>query len=161
MTSVPALKHVVRFHDGVFEPLREFPQRANDISPEAVAGNHSYLRTLTSFCRAANCAGFPVFPGYLVRRFRDGPTNLVQKAIEDEVDSIWSTIGWQFEWEPSRNTDKMRVCSNLAVIHFKGACDIEDLTVYDTYRYTLDPPPFLAEQSCRSPTSIAMAFGRS
>lgn len=58
--------------------------------------------------------------------FQQAPPDAVVEAIQSELDDIMLPAGLHFDWLPLTEAGG-RVSSQLAVIHFKGQCDTENL----------------------------------
>jgi len=65
-------------------------------------------------------------PVTLYTAFQQTPPGAVVEAIESELDQIMLPAGIRLDWHPLTDAGG-RVSSQLAVIHFKGDCDIQDL----------------------------------
>jgi len=50
-------------------------------------------------------------------------------AIQKEVESLIGTTGWQIAWKGLQDQSET-VSVTLAVVHFKGNCDLNDMTQY-------------------------------
>lgn len=62
----------------------------------------------------------------LYTAFQQIPPDAVVEAIQNELDSIMLPAGLLFDWYPLTEAGG-RVSSQLAVVHFKGQCDTQDL----------------------------------
>ena len=62
----------------------------------------------------------------LCTAFQQLPPDAVVDAIQSELDNIMLPAGLHFDWYPLTEAGG-KVSSQLAVIHFKGQCDTEDL----------------------------------
>ena len=67
-----------------------------------------------------------VVPVTLYTHFQQGPPASVVQAIQTELAAIMAPTGLQFSWH-SLNEAGKNVASQLAIVHFKGECDAEDL----------------------------------
>ncbi len=82
---------------------------------------------------------FPAFSGSRVApirlyiHFQHEPPDAVREAIQEELDDIMVPSGLEFEWRSLASTTGTEVSVELAVIHFKGTCDAEDLANTDAY----------------------------
>lgn len=82
---------------------------------------------------------FPAFSGSRVApirlyiHFQHEPPDGVREAIQEELDEIMVPSGLEFEWRSLASTTGTEVSVELAVIHFKGTCDAEDLANTDAY----------------------------
>lgn len=65
-------------------------------------------------------------PVTLYTEFQQAPPDSVLDAIQDELDVIMSPAGLHFAWFPLAEAGG-KVSPQLAVVHFKGRCDTEDL----------------------------------
>jgi len=90
---------------------------------------------LKSLIVVAACSALPVFAGgrpaistpvTLYTAFQQAPPDAVVEAIRVELDAIMLPAGLRFDWYPLTDAGG-RVSTQLAVIHFKGQCDTEDL----------------------------------
>jgi hypothetical protein len=68
----------------------------------------------------------PVAPVTLYTHFQHNPTAPLFASIQDELEVIMTPAGLHFDWHPLADAGG-RVSSQLAVIHFKGACDVSGL----------------------------------
>jgi mono/diheme cytochrome c family protein len=62
------------------------------------------------------------------------------KAMRDELDWITSPVGVKFAWRTFHGVSKHAPVARLAVVHFKGSCNVEDLTLFPPnsfYRWKL------------------------
>jgi len=59
--------------------------------------------------------------------FQQPPPPAVMGALQDEVHAIMAPIGLQFEWRPLHAPRGNEVIAELAVITFRGRCDVADL----------------------------------
>ncbi len=71
--------------------------------------------------------GPPIAPIALYTSFQQAPPAAVLEALHAEVESIMSTAGLRFEWRNLSSVKGNEVAVELAVLTFKGRCDIEDL----------------------------------
>jgi hypothetical protein len=83
---------------------------------------------------------FPVLAGSwqaptvrLYTQFQQGPPETVLESIQEELDNILEPLGLEFEWRSLALTQGSEVSTELAVIHFKGNCDISDLEAADAF----------------------------
>jgi hypothetical protein len=67
-----------------------------------------------------------VAPVTLYTQFQQDPPAPVVQAIESELRAIMAPTGLQFAWHPLSEASG-QITSQLAIIHFKGECDTEDL----------------------------------
>jgi hypothetical protein len=78
-----------------------------------------------------------VTPLLLYTDFEIKPPGAVEIAIQNEVESIMSPIGWHFVWESLPTTERPKICIRLVVVRFKGVCDAQDMAKYPPYPYSL------------------------
>ncbi|HJT89547.1 MAG TPA: c-type cytochrome, partial [Bryobacteraceae bacterium] len=69
--------------------------------------------------------------------FQHQPPRDVVQAIHTELDAILSPIGLTFAWQSLDTVQGNELSVRLAVIHFKGACDVQDLSTYPPYGFVL------------------------
>jgi hypothetical protein len=67
-----------------------------------------------------------VAPVTLYTQFQKDPTAPLLASMQDELEVIMTPAGVHFDWHPLADAGG-RVSSQLAVIHFKGACNAADL----------------------------------
>lgn len=67
-----------------------------------------------------------VAPVTLYTQFQQEPPAPVVQATQSELEAIMAPTGLQFSWHPLAEAGN-RVTSQLAIIHFKGECDAEEL----------------------------------
>ena len=82
------------------------------------------LSALPLFAGGRPAISSPVLTLYTA--FQQVPPDAVLEAIQSELDTIMVPAGLHFDWHPLADAGG-RVSSQLAVIHFKGQCDTEDL----------------------------------
>jgi hypothetical protein len=70
----------------------------------------------------------PVVPIALYTHFEQEPSEGVVEALHDEIDSIMAPIGMAFEWRSLNGVRGNELSVELAVLTFKGRCDIAGLT---------------------------------
>jgi hypothetical protein len=73
-----------------------------------------------------------VAPVTLYTHFQQNPPAALFASIQSELAVIMTPAGLHFDWHPLADAAG-RISSQLAVIHFRGACDVADLkpdTVY-------------------------------
>ena len=68
-------------------------------------------------------------PFILYTDFQVKPPDSVHAAIEQELESLIRLTGWQIVWKRLQEAGET-VSVTLAVVHFKGACDLTDMTQY-------------------------------
>ena len=67
-----------------------------------------------------------VAPVTLYTQFQQDPPAVLLASIQDELEVIMTPAGVHFDWYPLADA-RGRISSRLAVIHFKGACDVAHL----------------------------------
>ena len=72
-------------------------------------------------------AGGPIAPIALYTSFQQPPPFAVLEALHDEVESIMFPTGLKFEWRTLSGVQGNEVSVELAVLTFKGRCDVEGL----------------------------------
>lgn len=77
-------------------------------------------------------AGAALAPISLYTHFSDAPPAAVVEALQLEVRSIMAPMGLSFHWLNLANSDGKQVAIELAVIDFKGRCDVEGLMARDS-----------------------------
>jgi hypothetical protein len=77
--------------------------------------------------------GSRIAPTRLYIHFQQDPPDAVLESIEEELTNIMVPAGMEFEWRSLKNTLGNEVSVELAVIHFKGTCDIADMAPVDGY----------------------------
>lgn len=76
-------------------------------------------------------AGEPVVartPTLLYSSFHSAPPAAVQEALEEEVATIMEPTGFRFAWRSLLASDGAEVSGDLAVVNFKGHCDLTGLS---------------------------------
>jgi len=83
-------------------------------------------------------------PFIIYTSFSARPSDAVRSSIRDEVTSIIEPIGWKPEWRSLDDSSSL-VSTRMAIVRFKGVCDVDDLNVYPAYEtivlgqtYTVD-----------------------
>jgi len=72
--------------------------------------------------------GAPIAPIALYTSFpQQQPPAAVLQALQDEVESIMAPTGLRFEWRALENNRGDEVAVELAVLTFRGSCDVEGL----------------------------------
>ncbi|MCX6632516.1 MAG: hypothetical protein NTW28_33345 [Candidatus Solibacter sp.] len=99
---------------------------------------------LVLFCLLAG-----VFPGWsetrgatfapiaLYTQFQQAPPEGVLQALQDEVEWIMAPIGLRFEWRDLGRTGGHEVSAELAVVAFKGRCDVAGLMTHSRFEGAL------------------------
>src|SRR5581483_6056076 len=64
-------------------------------------------------------------PAVLYTTFQESIPPVVVSALEDEVDTIMGQLGRHYEWRALKGNHGNEVSSELAVLTFKGRCDVE------------------------------------
>ena len=72
-------------------------------------------------------------PVRLYTQFQQEPPDTVLESIQEELENIMLPIGMGFEWRNLATTTGTEVSAELAVIHFKGHCDVTDLEPADGF----------------------------
>jgi hypothetical protein len=80
-------------------------------------------------CRAQNGTGLA--PIALYTEFAAEPPMAVLEALQSEVQSIMAPMGLRFQWRELADADGKHVSVELAVINFKGRCDLAGLLPHD------------------------------
>jgi len=81
------------------------------------------------------CAGQPgakLVPIALYTQFHSQPPAAVIQSLKAEVDSIMAPMGLSFLWLNLSASDGKQVSVELAVIDFKGRCDVAGLAAHDS-----------------------------
>jgi len=76
-------------------------------------------------------------PITLYTQFEHTPPAVVLQALQDEVESIMAPIGLRFEWRDLHQTQGHEVSAELAVVTFKGRCDIAGLMAHSRFEGAL------------------------
>jgi len=69
----------------------------------------------------------PVAPIALYTQFQEDPPEAVTEALHDELDSVMAPMGLRFEWHSLTGARGNEVAVELAVLTFKGRCDVAGL----------------------------------
>jgi hypothetical protein len=77
--------------------------------------------------------GNAVAPVRLYVQFQHEPPDAVLDSIQVELQTIMVPAGMGFEWRSLAKTTGSEISVELAVIHFKGTCDVSDLAPTDAY----------------------------
>jgi hypothetical protein len=72
-------------------------------------------------------------PAVLYTTFQRPVPVTVRHALEDEVDAIMGPLGRHFAWRPVSGVDGREVSSELAVLTFKGSCNVEGLKLKEAH----------------------------
>jgi hypothetical protein len=76
-------------------------------------------------------------PIALYTQFEQAPPGGVLEALQQEVDSIMAPIGLHFQWRDLGKTGGHEVSAELAVITFKGRCDVAGLSTRSRFEGAL------------------------
>ena len=76
-------------------------------------------------------------PITLYMQFQQAPPEGVLQALQHEVESIMAPIGLRFEWRNLAQTQGHEVSAELAVVTFKGRCDIAGLMTHSRFEGAL------------------------
>lgn len=74
----------------------------------------------------------PVAPIALYTQFQQNPPEDVVEALHDELASIMAPMGMRFEWRSLAGVTGNEVAVELAVLTFKGRCDVAGLMPHAT-----------------------------
>jgi len=69
-----------------------------------------------------------IAPIALYTQFQHQPSVAIKAAVKDELEAIMSPSGLHFEWRSLPQTNASEVSVELAVVSFKGHCDISGLS---------------------------------
>ena len=69
----------------------------------------------------------PIAPIALYSEFRQEPPAAVKAALDDELEAIMTPLGLRFEWRDLHGPRLEEPAVELAVISFKGRCDVAGL----------------------------------
>jgi len=69
-------------------------------------------------------------PAVLYTSFQAPPPTRVMETIQEEVAAIMLPVGIRLEWRSLPETRDYRVAADLAVISFKGRCDISGMKAF-------------------------------
>jgi hypothetical protein len=72
--------------------------------------------------------GVHVAPITLYTSFAQEPPQAVQEALQKELEQIMAPIGLHFQWRPLAGVRGNEVSVELAVVTFKGRCDVSGLS---------------------------------
>ena len=72
-------------------------------------------------------------PAVLYTTFQRSTPVTVRHALEDEVDAIMGPLGRHFAWRSVSGVDGREVSSELAVLTFKGSCNVEGLMLKEVH----------------------------
>ena len=76
-------------------------------------------------------------PITLYTQFEQAPPGAVLEALQEEVESIMAPIGLRFQWRDLDKTAGHEVSAELAVVTFKGQCDLAGLSTRGRYQGAL------------------------
>lgn len=68
-----------------------------------------------------------VAPIALYTQFQQEPPPAVTEALRDELESIMAPMGFRFEWRSLANVQGNEIAVELAVLTFKGRCEVSGL----------------------------------
>lgn len=68
-----------------------------------------------------------VAPIALYTHFQQEPPEAVTEALHEELESIMAPMGFRFEWRSLSNVRGNEIAVELAVLTFKGKCDVSGL----------------------------------
>ena len=71
--------------------------------------------------------GVLVAPITLYTIFPWEPSRIVQEALEDQLARIMAPIGFRFEWRTLKDVNRREIPVELAVVTFRGRCDVAGL----------------------------------
>jgi len=74
----------------------------------------------------------PVAPIALYTQFQEEPPQAVAEALHDELESIMAPMGLRFEWHSLTGVRGNEVAVELAVLTFKGRCDVSSLLPHNS-----------------------------
>jgi hypothetical protein len=69
----------------------------------------------------------PTAPIALYSGFEQAPPQAVETALHEELDSIMTPLGLRFEWRDLHGARLEKPAVELAVVSFKGRCDVSGL----------------------------------
>jgi hypothetical protein len=72
-------------------------------------------------------------PSVLYTSFQNTMPVAVRHALEDEVEDIMGPLGRHFVWRSLATVKGNEISSELAVLTFKGHCDVEGLTLREIH----------------------------
>ena len=72
-------------------------------------------------------------PSVLYTNFQHSMPVAVRHALEDEVEEIMGPLGRHFVWRSLAAVQGNEISSELAVLTFKGGCDVEGLALRETH----------------------------
>lgn len=72
-------------------------------------------------------AGSGIVPIRLYYEFQQQPPSVVLDSIQEELHRIMVPLGLNFEWRSLAVDPRNEVSADLAIIRFKGQCDVNDL----------------------------------
>lgn len=78
--------------------------------------------------------GAPLAPIALYAQFQQEPPAGVLQAVREELSSIMAPMGLRFEWHALNAARGEETSVELAVITFKGNCDLNRLVMHSAYR---------------------------
>jgi hypothetical protein len=84
--------------------------------------------TLAVLPALAQQPGVPIAPIALYTNFQQPPSGEMLQALHDEVGSIMSSAGLRFEWRALAGVHGNEVSVELAVVTFRGQCEVDGVT---------------------------------
>lgn len=76
---------------------------------------------------------FVELPSVLYTTFREPMPVTVRHALEDEVESLMGPLGRHFVWRSISGVKGHEISSELAVLTFKGHCNVENLILKEVH----------------------------
>jgi hypothetical protein len=76
--------------------------------------------------------GATLAPITLYTQFHQQPPPALLESLQTEVQSIMAPMGLNFQWLSLSTSDGKKVAVELAVINFKGRCDVAGLVAHDS-----------------------------
>jgi len=67
--------------------------------------------------------GATLAPVVLYTQFAQAPPEAVRHALQEEVETIMTPLGFYFEWRDMADPAGSRVSAELALITFEGRCE--------------------------------------
>jgi hypothetical protein len=72
-------------------------------------------------------------PSILYTTFQTSTSVTIRHALEDEVESIIGPLGRHFVWKAISGVNGHEISSELAVLTFKGGCNVENLSLKEVH----------------------------
>src|SRR5271165_1729481 len=76
--------------------------------------------------------GAPLAPIALYTQFPQEPPPELRHSVQKEVEAIMAPMGLNFRWINLADSDGRQVAVELAVVYFRGRCDVDGLLTHDT-----------------------------